>query len=351
MSSMPFPETGNRSLRHSGARSYELDALRGLAILSVLLYHFTTRYNQLYGHPASVTFEFSHGYLGVHLFFIISGFVIFMSLGKTAHGLDFVMHRLSKLYPAYWFSIFLTFVIVHIFSLPGREVNLLHALINLSLLQTWLSVPHIDGVYWVLSRFLCFYVLMLLLFNMRQLKSIESISILWLAFIFLNRFSESIFGFALPGIIQLTLLFDFGNLFILGIMFFRIKNKGNTVWRNTIIGLCLLVQWFLADGTTFIIICGFVLLFYLFLWNCLSFIATRPLIFLGKISYVLFLIHQNIGYVVIRYLYRLDSEYMPVIILPTLLSIVLATLITFYIANPATHAIRTLYSRRHLTPA
>jgi peptidoglycan/LPS O-acetylase OafA/YrhL len=125
---------------NTAERLYELDVFRGLAILSVLIFHFTTRYNQLYGHSPSMVFEFPLGYYGVHLFFIISGFVIFMSLDRINNDLDFIINRLSRLYPAYWFSVLLTFTIVHISSLPGRDVSFPQALMNLSMFQTWLSI-------------------------------------------------------------------------------------------------------------------------------------------------------------------------------------------------------------------
>ena len=61
-----------------------LDAFRGIAALSVVLYHFTYRYSSLYEIPIPVKLPaiLNYGYLGVHLFFIISGFVIYMTINK-----------------------------------------------------------------------------------------------------------------------------------------------------------------------------------------------------------------------------------------------------------------------------
>jgi len=66
----------------TSSRILELDSLRGLAIIAVMLYHYTSRYVRLYGFHNTPPFEFWYGRLGVEFFFIISGFVIFMTLSK-----------------------------------------------------------------------------------------------------------------------------------------------------------------------------------------------------------------------------------------------------------------------------
>ena len=104
-------------------RIQELDALRGIAAMMVVLYHYTTRYDQLYEHSVSLPFSFSYGTFFVQLFFIISGFVIFLTLDQTKNSLDFVVSRISRLYPAYWTAIVITFLSVQAFGLPGREVS------------------------------------------------------------------------------------------------------------------------------------------------------------------------------------------------------------------------------------
>jgi peptidoglycan/LPS O-acetylase OafA/YrhL len=86
-------------------RLFELDAMRGLAASSVLLFHFGV---------------FKYGCTGVDLFFIISGFVIFMSLEKSASLKRFWLSRLIRLFPSYWLSVIITIASV---SLIGHEVS------------------------------------------------------------------------------------------------------------------------------------------------------------------------------------------------------------------------------------
>ncbi|ALP62832.1 acyltransferase family protein [Paraburkholderia caribensis] len=79
-----------------------LDGLRGVAILLVVLFHAYIRW------PGIVPFgeRFAHvpflqyGWVGVQLFFMISGFVILMSLERSKNIADFMLRRWLRLFPA-----------------------------------------------------------------------------------------------------------------------------------------------------------------------------------------------------------------------------------------------------------
>ena len=94
-------------------RLVELDAIRGLAVILVVLYHYSTWQHQSAGYSVTqAAFEFWDGKVGVHLFFIVSGFVIFLTLNSTRTLYEFVVHRFARLYPAYWLGVALTFTIL-----------------------------------------------------------------------------------------------------------------------------------------------------------------------------------------------------------------------------------------------
>ena len=61
-------------------RLHEIDALRGIAALMVVLFHYTTRFGTRYGPIEYPGWGVPWGWLGVNLFFMISGFVNFISL-------------------------------------------------------------------------------------------------------------------------------------------------------------------------------------------------------------------------------------------------------------------------------
>ncbi len=149
----------------------EIDTFKGIAIISVIIYHFTIRYDYLFNHSYTFPEFLSLGRFGVHLFFISSGFLVLTSLERIHHDFDFLFNRFSRLYPAYWFSVILTFASVSFFSLPGKEVTFIEAFLNLSMLQDWIpGVSHVDGSYWALSRFLSFYLIIFVIYKLHLVK-------------------------------------------------------------------------------------------------------------------------------------------------------------------------------------
>ncbi|MEV0170782.1 acyltransferase [Streptomyces sp. NPDC050803] len=157
-------------------RLYAVDGIRLVAALMVVLHHFagTRRVdepgNAIWGRPVSeimpsVFRVASYGWIGVEIFFVISGFVICMSCwGRTPR--QFFVSRVIRLYPAYWFAVlFTTGVLVAVPGvwerLPVREV-----LLNLTMLQAGSDVPNVDFVYWTLWSELRFYLLFLVVVAM-----------------------------------------------------------------------------------------------------------------------------------------------------------------------------------------
>src|SRR5688572_29499648 len=146
------PASPAETRRPSSSRIGELDALRGLAALAVVFHHLTRRFYEEYGRPPDSIPPFPiSGNHGVFLFFIISGFVITQTLERTKRARDFVVSRFSRIYPSFWTAVLLTWGLVAVFGLPGREVTPVEALINLTMLQDHFFVRQVDYVYWSLT--------------------------------------------------------------------------------------------------------------------------------------------------------------------------------------------------------
>lgn len=136
-------------------RMAAIDGLRAIAVLMVVAFHYFGRWpNDYTGLSFAPMFEF--GWLGVDLFFVISGYCIAMTAERTGSLATFWGRRFGRIYPAYVAGVFLTFALVSYFGLPGKEVTLLQALGNLLFLNA-IALPPVDGVYWSLIVELKFY--------------------------------------------------------------------------------------------------------------------------------------------------------------------------------------------------
>ncbi|WP_030675258.1 acyltransferase [Streptomyces rimosus] len=139
-----------------------LDGLRLLAALMVLAYHYITLRDGWGEDPRAfspVVYHLSeYGWLGVEVFFLISGFVICMSAWGRSLG-DFVTSRVSRLYPAYWVAVLLTAAVLTVWPNVRSADNWETVLTNLTMLQQGVGVPDVDDAYWTLFIELKFYLL------------------------------------------------------------------------------------------------------------------------------------------------------------------------------------------------
>jgi len=325
-------------------RLLELDVLRGLAALMVLCFHSTTDYTNLYSPNFPPLFKFPFGRYGVDLFFMISGFVILMTLEKTKRPLDFIVSRFSRLYPCYWAAIILTFCVVNLSHLPLFGSTLKEALINLTMFQSWLGVHNVDDVYWTLTVELSFYSTLFLFFLTGKLKYIEIGGLVWIiVMVWYNKFSL-LFHIHMPWLILQSGLLHFGHLFLAGILFYNLKTKGHAWYRHVGLILCFVVQYiFRTDLGEPLLVGLFFVVFYLFIYGKMTWCINRPLLYLGSISYSLYLTHRNIGYVMIRYLYSIHANAFIRFMVPMLCAILIASVISYCVEKPALEYIRQKY--------
>ena len=121
----------SQAVAANGKRRFpELDGLRGIAALWVVLFHYTFGVaNHWLKHDLSLAAQVTpwnasiDGLRAVDLFFIVSGFVIFMTLDSSKSLLDFVVSRFARLFPAYWFSVLLTSTVVILIPVVGQSAT------------------------------------------------------------------------------------------------------------------------------------------------------------------------------------------------------------------------------------
>lgn len=111
-----------------------LGFLRGLAVIAVCFCHYG--YAIALGQKTEMTFIYKaigdYGKFGVHIFFVISGFIIPLSMDKAKYKLryifDFLLKRATRLHPPYLGGLLLTLIIVffanHVKHIPFSENTL-----------------------------------------------------------------------------------------------------------------------------------------------------------------------------------------------------------------------------------
>jgi len=100
-------------------RDQTLDIFRAVAVLLVVLFHYTARLpKEVFGASAETTVAFEFGWIGVYFFFIISGFCIFFTLERASSVGSFFAKRFSRIYPAFVAAALLLFAVDQVFSLP-----------------------------------------------------------------------------------------------------------------------------------------------------------------------------------------------------------------------------------------
>jgi peptidoglycan/LPS O-acetylase OafA/YrhL len=115
---------------------------------------------------------FKYGYLGVDLFFIISGFVIAFSI-KHLSLRKFCYSRFKRLYPMYWICLLLTFIVSYFWGAPRYHVTFTQLLANLTMVQKLWGQGDVDGAYWSLYVELKFYLIIALFLILNRFKKIS----------------------------------------------------------------------------------------------------------------------------------------------------------------------------------
>ena len=129
-------------------RNGSIDALRGFAAMLVLLHHLGVL-------PATTEFG-DAGRIGVLLFFIISGYCIFLSLDRNHYrAREFLIVRFYRLFPVYWVSIIVTIMVTPV------VVDWKSVLANLTMVPGLFREDYIVPVCWTLAIEIMFYVLIL----------------------------------------------------------------------------------------------------------------------------------------------------------------------------------------------
>lgn len=294
------------------SRFPELDLMRFLAACAVMLFHYAFRGPLDHIWPASfpILGEVSkYGYLGVNVFFILSGFVILLSAyEKDAFG--FAVARMVRLYPAYWTCVTLTSLAIILAGTAHKGITFTQFWANLTMAHSFFGVRDISGVYWTLAVELKFYFLIFLILAIGQVHRIRYWLGAWLlASIGLSLRSPH-------GILRFFLFPEWSSYFIAGAMFFLIHREGLSAYKLLVILGCYILSLAYAldlppsaaAGVGFEVNHPLLILLLAVFYLTFLAIALRQrnnesshcLHVIGLITYPLYLLHQELGYILLR---------------------------------------------------
>jgi peptidoglycan/LPS O-acetylase OafA/YrhL len=250
---------------------------------------------------------FVYGVFGVQLFFMVSGFVIFMTLEKCQHLFEFWWRRFARIYPAYVTAMALTFVVSSAAGPASYQSSLRDVLVGMTIMTPFISgARFVDGVYWTLVVELQFYLFVGVVYLVAPrhfvaawLVPVAAATVLWVA----GGHTEH--G-TLRAVASRVLIAPHLPLFTAGIAmyFFHRKRVASAVALTALALIPYCVVTFREPLSTHIAHAVLVLAFALFVVNRLKWLAVAPVLLLGNISYSLYLTHFKIGVIVISLLKR-----------------------------------------------
>lgn len=337
-----------------------LNFLRFLAALGILFVHkfaFLIEVGYIPNLFSFLTPLTSYGYLGVNLFFLISGFVITLSSEGRSVG-QFISARFIRLFPVFWICVSITTLLTIFIS--SESIPLFQYVANLTMMpQHYGGYSFIDGSYWTLAvelRFYMFIAFILLLksiinISLQKIALVLSLPALYLTLYF-NPYSISFFDSLL-----LNLFYYFGSeyaqYFIAGILFYGIYKNSKSYSHYIAVAICYVAATLhaldsgYASNNPKIIVLHITLFFGLFLAislrkitnHSLSFFGVhyrKLLITLGAITYPLYLLHSKIINLLVDTFERYEiPTYIasPLLVFSMVALILLVNSFDFYITN------------------
>lgn len=307
------------------ARVAVLDVVRVIAVIMVMLHHYYTPNT----YP-DIGDLFHFGALGVPLFFIISGFVIYSTLERTNNYKEFIIKRFVRLSPAMLICSTITFVFFSYFY-EGDGYHHSKSFVNYIIANTfidpnvfnipngWVKYYYIDNAYWSLWVEICFYSLIgFLYFFFKKRFIFYYIIICSIGMSIFLLFYTSIGALVLQKylnfdevqikyykLVARAFVFFFECLwFLLGIYLYKLyhnKNEKKYIYYIILIFIINIIKEKITiDSVLFAILTFIFLMIFVYRNSWLDFMCKPILCKIGVASYAMYLIHYHLGVVAIQ---------------------------------------------------
>lgn len=335
-------------------RIIELDAIRAISCLNLLLFHFTFVYQNKYGFESPLGFTFPYGKYGVQLFFLLSGMVNAMTLLSKRKAGDFIAARFIRIFPSYWLVIALNLLLFATLPIFDHTITLSETFANLTTMPVLLGHTNMEPVTWTLQIEMLFYFFLMTIFALGFLdKPIRTmtvaVSFCLVSGLFINWFNASYPDSNWHGHLYVfEKLFFIRNmpLFAMGILLNELRLKrGNPIglWAGIVFSATVFHLIDLRDHNP----AATALLFGLLTASAFGkvpILRWKMFTYLSFISYALYLFHNNLGSALIRQLELFSWPPLLSVIVATAFSILVAHAMTFWLEQPLTKWLRVKYA-------
>lgn len=319
---------------------FELDGLKGVAILIIMLRHFYNEELMLTGHPILgpvITKLAIAGNYGVEIFFVLSGFLatqtLLKSKNESKYYIKFYTRRILRICPLYYGTLILIFYILPLIvtfdaaakDISSRQIWLWIFLSNLPWSGGGWDSSNIFklGHLWFLCVVVHFYIIWPIIIYKLKNQNVINICLAGLASCLLLRSFYTITGW--PLLFTWTTITKFDGLLFGALLAVGIKLDNNRIMQkylseitllSGIIFFCLIFIpremmsdhtqfWWVPTETISVIFIGCMLIHILKKKNILlqKLTNNKLLITFGKYSYGLFIIH-NIFLPLFKWLFK-----------------------------------------------
>ncbi len=283
-----------------------IDALRGLAILLVLLVHTGIQGGDLHFLPDKLAKFFNNGQMGVQLFFMVSAYTLMLSYDSRKNDTGFIkrffVRRFFRIAPLYYLALITYICLFYVSFQSGNTIKTIHQLPVAALISNiffvhgfspgWIN-SYVPGG-WSIAVEMLFYLILPLIW--KYIKNINQSFIFLVASVFLS----SLLNYLLRGS-ELEhagfLYFYFPAqlpVFALGIFAYFTVKEGFAALNNTsliLFALTVLVYTYINPLQHVIYSLLFFVLIILLQKRSYNLIVNPATVFIGKISYSIYLTH------------------------------------------------------------
>ena len=284
-------------------RNISIEGLRGWLMLWIVLFHYTSRYAELFS--VEIPFHVEHVRASISAFFLISGYFLGKALLSSDRGgvLKFAVDKYWRLYPAYAISVLIIFIATSYYGLYGRQVSIVDFLVNMVFI-CHPGFDYVDGAHWFISDLIKIQIILGLSLFLKKESRKSLFVCLALAFTclaivnggdtFENKWVQRLYYFGSIKSFQVVLL---------GICLYMLqRDKKRNMLLLSIIMLLVasIVNSSLFLLCTIIFICLVVPSRVKNVLEHSHIFTNGVIVFIGKFSFCWYLIHQNIGYIILQ---------------------------------------------------